>query len=793
MVERVHRTKDKAPLFERFGVENEIASTLDRRVDLPSGGYLIFDYAEAFTVVDVNTGRFVGSRSKSSTQRLEDTATKNNLEAVKEVVRQLRLRDIGGIIVIDFIDMANPKNRQAVEDAFRTELERDRTKTYVVEISPLGLVEMTRQNVTDGPREIMTRAVPDLRGRRDRRLRRDERAPDRAAPPCARGCGRGLAHPGVQGRAPSRAPSRSSPARVARGSPRSRSPRAAGSTSCPAEGHVHADHFEVSPRAGATTWRRRRRSRKGPSWRSSSSRSTSTTVRTRSGRSTASTWSWPTRRSSSGRSGRSSIGRVLEGRAFATLVDTDDGAAPITFESEAEKPTRAPTRRKAADAPVDADAPADEAERVDDEPELERDGRGGVTRPTTWTRAEDVDAEAVGVNGEPVARTQADAPRLPWWQAAQEVAGERRRGRDGDGRRGRGRGRRPRPTPRPWQSPSRRPSPRLSSPRRLPRRAARRAPKIHVPDDGRRAGGCARRRRRGRRRGSARRGDRGRHGLRGRRAVGGRRADAGTQADAAWLARRSEPRRKPAANGDGAPSEAAGEAQSPRRATTRPSRSGRRTRRRPAGAEDRPTARALGAASTRASPSRPTATSRCPSGSRTSTGGHEPGRARWRPDLRYNPAARGRLPAFSSSGDPSMSYAIISVGGKQYRVSAGERLLVDRLALEDGATFTPPVLLVGGDGEPQIAPSGRRRDREGRRAGEGPEDPHRQVQAAHRLQAPHGLPRLAHADRDRVDRRRGRATAGAARSEARRAGADERRRTAAAGSRTATPSSPSPR
>jgi ribonuclease G len=124
---------------------------------LPSGGYLIFDYAEAFTVVDVNTGRFVGSRSKNSTGRLEDTITKNNLEAVKEVVRQLRLRDIGGIIVIDFIDMANPKNRATVEEALQSELERDRTKTYVVEISPLGLVEMTRQNVTDGPREILTR------------------------------------------------------------------------------------------------------------------------------------------------------------------------------------------------------------------------------------------------------------------------------------------------------------------------------------------------------------------------------------------------------------------------------------------------------------------------------------------------------------------------------------------------------------------------------------------------------------------------------------------------------------
>jgi ribonuclease G len=86
----------------------------------------------------VNTGRFVGSRGKSAQGRLEDTIVKNNLEAVKEVVRQLRLRDIGGIIVIDFIDMANPKNRETVEEALRSELERDRTKTYVVEISPLG-------------------------------------------------------------------------------------------------------------------------------------------------------------------------------------------------------------------------------------------------------------------------------------------------------------------------------------------------------------------------------------------------------------------------------------------------------------------------------------------------------------------------------------------------------------------------------------------------------------------------------------------------------------------------------
>jgi ribonuclease G len=164
MAERVYKHTGKTSLFEEFGVEDEIRSTLSRRVDLPSGGYLVFDYAEAFTVIDVNTGRFVGSRSKASGQRLEDTITKNNLEAVKEVVRQLRLRDIGGIIVIDFIDMANPRNRATVEEALKTELERDRTKTYVVEISPLGLVEMTRQNVAHGPREILTQRCPTCAG-----------------------------------------------------------------------------------------------------------------------------------------------------------------------------------------------------------------------------------------------------------------------------------------------------------------------------------------------------------------------------------------------------------------------------------------------------------------------------------------------------------------------------------------------------------------------------------------------------------------------------------------------------
>src|SRR5437762_12901000 len=109
------------------------------------------------TVIDVNSGSFTG-RGKSA--RLEDTITRTNLEAADEVVRQLRLRDIGGIIVIDFIDMARARNRDTVLKTLRKALDEDRTKTYVMEISPLGLVEMTRQNVTDGVREILTKACP---------------------------------------------------------------------------------------------------------------------------------------------------------------------------------------------------------------------------------------------------------------------------------------------------------------------------------------------------------------------------------------------------------------------------------------------------------------------------------------------------------------------------------------------------------------------------------------------------------------------------------------------------------
>ncbi len=162
LLPRLEIYKDgKTPLFEKYEIDKEIQSTLHRRVDLRSGGYLIIDYTEALTVIDVNSGSFVG-RGKGA--RLEDTITKTNLEAAEEAVRQLRLRDIGGIIVIDFIDMARARNRDTVLKTLRKSLDEDRTKTYVVEISPLGLVEMTRQNVTEGVREILTKTCPTCGG-----------------------------------------------------------------------------------------------------------------------------------------------------------------------------------------------------------------------------------------------------------------------------------------------------------------------------------------------------------------------------------------------------------------------------------------------------------------------------------------------------------------------------------------------------------------------------------------------------------------------------------------------------
>ena len=147
------------PIFEKNHVHEQLHKAIDRKVWLPSGGSLIIERTEALTVIDVNTGKNVGSSS------LEETVFRNNLEAAEEIARQLRLRDIGGIIVIDFIDMETRSNRAAVVTAFRSALSRDKTRTQVFEISELGLVEMTRKRISEGLVESLSGTCPTCEGR----------------------------------------------------------------------------------------------------------------------------------------------------------------------------------------------------------------------------------------------------------------------------------------------------------------------------------------------------------------------------------------------------------------------------------------------------------------------------------------------------------------------------------------------------------------------------------------------------------------------------------------------------
>jgi len=147
------------PIFETHHVHEQLHKALDRKVWLPSGGSLIIERTEALTVIDVNTGKNVGTSS------LEETVFRNNLEAAEEVARQLRLRDIGGIIVIDFIDMEVRANRERVIATFRQALARDKTRTQVFDISELGLVEMTRKRIGEGLIESLSTACPTCEGR----------------------------------------------------------------------------------------------------------------------------------------------------------------------------------------------------------------------------------------------------------------------------------------------------------------------------------------------------------------------------------------------------------------------------------------------------------------------------------------------------------------------------------------------------------------------------------------------------------------------------------------------------
>lgn len=150
---------EPTPIFEKYSIESEIENLLRRKVWLKSGGHLAIDSTEALTTIDVNTGKFIGSTS------LSDTILRTNMDAVVELARQLRLRDTGGIIVIDFIDMINPKDKQKVVSALEKELHKDRTRTKICHISPLGLVEMTRKRTGETITEIVTEPCPYCQGR----------------------------------------------------------------------------------------------------------------------------------------------------------------------------------------------------------------------------------------------------------------------------------------------------------------------------------------------------------------------------------------------------------------------------------------------------------------------------------------------------------------------------------------------------------------------------------------------------------------------------------------------------
>ena len=158
-IEHYDRSTKPLSIFERHHVHEQVHKALDRKVWLPSGGSLIIEHTEALTVIDVNTGKNVGSKS------LEETVYRNNLEAAVEIAKQLRLRDIGGIVVIDFIDMEIKGNRDDVVRVFRDALARDKTRTQVFDISELGLVEMTRKRIGEGLLESFAGQCPDCEGR----------------------------------------------------------------------------------------------------------------------------------------------------------------------------------------------------------------------------------------------------------------------------------------------------------------------------------------------------------------------------------------------------------------------------------------------------------------------------------------------------------------------------------------------------------------------------------------------------------------------------------------------------
>jgi len=158
LVSRVRLYRRDEPIFDEFGIEPEIARALNSKVWLKSGGYIVINQTEALVAIDVNTGKYVGKKN------LEETVFRTNLEAAKEIVRQIRLRDLGGIIVLDFIDMEDLTNRAALFEAFENEIRKDRSKTKILQISEFGLIEMTRKRVRQSLERSLTQPCPYCAG-----------------------------------------------------------------------------------------------------------------------------------------------------------------------------------------------------------------------------------------------------------------------------------------------------------------------------------------------------------------------------------------------------------------------------------------------------------------------------------------------------------------------------------------------------------------------------------------------------------------------------------------------------
>ena len=158
LVSRVRLYRRDEPIFDEFGIEAEIAKALNSKVWLKSGGYIVINQTEALVAIDVNTGKYVGKKN------LEETVFRTNLEAAKEIVRQIRLRDLGGIIVLDFIDMEDTANRARLFEAFENEIKKDRSKTKILQISEFGLIEMTRKRVRQSLERSLTQPCPYCAG-----------------------------------------------------------------------------------------------------------------------------------------------------------------------------------------------------------------------------------------------------------------------------------------------------------------------------------------------------------------------------------------------------------------------------------------------------------------------------------------------------------------------------------------------------------------------------------------------------------------------------------------------------